>query len=184
MSEVNELPIKTNVEVPELTEDQRFGLWTAMASAIEREKGAYYDQRCYTQDLGETRDVMMFRGSCGTAACIAGHAVHEAVQLKILEPFALKDDYNDDVAGIARKLLGLSDDAVDSMFDAEFCDGAWPEATGIVAGVLREVRDLQKQGASEHRIYAAIEGADEDHGEYPDEDPEPDEDPDLEEYTL
>lgn len=163
MSEVNELPIKTEIEVPELTEDQRFGLWTAMASAIEREKGAYYDQRCYTQDLGETRDVMMFRGSCGTAACIAGHAVHEAAALRLIPPCKVKMWPNStDIAKAAQELLGLDWHTADRLFD----ETLEPEGGRDMPSILREVRDLQVSGASAYDILERVNGLTESIGDY------------------
>ena len=135
------LPVKTKIEVPELSPEQREKLWDAVIAAVRAEDGAHYDQTIWTQD-GRDRPsgIYTFAGSCGTVACIAGHAVHEAVRLEILPPFRHGNLIFDGLLEPACKLLGLSAEAGEILFGGSFepCDGYG------IDSVLEELRERQK----------------------------------------
>lgn len=147
-------------ELPELTGEQRVRLWDAVIGAIAFEDGARYDQSVWTFDGDK---VVVFKESCGTAACIAGHAVHEAAALKLIPPCRVEmRSPSCVIAGAARILLGLDDETADRLFD-EMLE---PLAGRDMPSILREVRDLQVSGASAYDILERVNGLTELGGDY------------------
>lgn len=155
-------PFVETIEVPELTKAQRFKLWNAVINAIESEGGNHYDQDRWSLDFdceGDADDILLIQGSCGTRACIAGHAVHEAVGMKILRPFRTSVDFLDYVVNpiyeAAQKLLGLSRVGSRRLFAGSYA----PDEGLTVADNLREIRDAQLAGESEDSVANRIHQA-------------------------
>lgn len=90
----------------ETTPEQKRQLWDRVIGAIRRDNGKHYNQDGWTGD-------QVIEGSCGTTACIAGHAVHEAVALGVIPPFSLN---HWDLEQPARRLLGVSRKFGDDIF--------------------------------------------------------------------
>ena len=134
-----DLPIKTEIEVPELTSEQRVKLWDAVIAAIRAEGGAHYNQVAWTDDGDES--TYAFTGHCGTVACVAGHAIHEAVVLGILPPFRYDCGQGGYLTDPAGELLGLDEDTREDLFSGGFT----PASGYTIDGILEKLRDRQKE---------------------------------------
>lgn len=138
--------------LPELDGEQRTNLWNAVIKAITHDNGAQYDQSVWSYDGDKS---VVFETSCGTAACIAGHTLHEAAALKLIPPCTVQmwpGSGHLDIAAAARILLGLDLDTANYLFSEEF----EPKAGRSVPAVLCEIRDLQKDEASHSAIFDKV----------------------------
>ena len=147
-AEIESLPILDIRDVPELTNDHRAKLWDAVIAAIRAENRRHYAQDSWTGDYVNVHGAgyAVFAGHCGTRACIAGHALHEAAELKLMPPCKLKLMTGSSlITEAAERLLGLNRVAAHLLFDESAKPG---DSFDTIDEVLEEVKLRQAAGAS------------------------------------